>query len=125
MDAIKYAPPPESASVRGPGDEETPIAKVLVVDDRPANRLAVEAVLEPLGLELVMASSGDDALRRLLEQTFALVLLDVHMEGLDGLETAKLIKQTKRTRHTPIIFLTAERADAEHIFRGYQHGAVD
>lgn len=87
--------------------------------------MAVEAVLEPLGLELVMASSGEDALRRLLEQDFALVLLDVHMEGLDGLETAKLIKQTKRTRHTPIIFLTAVSRDADHIFRGYQHGAVD
>ena len=112
-----------AASVRGAGD--TPPAKILVVDDHPGNRLAVDAVLEPLGLELVMASSGEEALRRLLEHDFALVLLDVHMEGMDGLETAKLIKQTKRTRHTPIIFLTAVSRDADHIFRGYQHGAVD
>jgi len=102
-----------------------PIAKVLVVDDHPGNRLSVEAVLEPLGLELCMASSGEEALQRLLEHDFALVLMDVHMQGMDGLETATMIKQTKRTRHTPIIFLTGVSRDAEHIFRGYQHGAVD
>src|SRR6185295_16096278 len=106
-------------------DEAGLIAKVLVVDDHPPNRLAVEAVLEPVGVELVMASSGNEALRYLLEQEFAVVLMDVHMEGMDGFETATLLKQSKRTRHTPIIFLTAVSRDAEHVFRGYQHGAVD
>jgi CheY-like chemotaxis protein len=108
-----------------PSDPGGPVARVLVVDDHPANRLAVEAVLEPLGHELVMASSGREALGHLLQQEFALILLDVQMDGMDGLETATLIKQTKRTRHTPIIFLTAVSRDAEHIFRGYKHGAVD
>jgi signal transduction histidine kinase len=125
-DVPKHLTGDASNPEREPRDaREGPIAKVLVVDDHPRNRLAVEAVLEPLRLELVMASSGEEALRRLLEQEFALVLLDVHMEGMDGLETAKLIKQAKRTRHTPIIFLTAVSRDAEQIFRGYQHGAVD
>lgn len=108
-----------------PSDPGGPVARVLVVDDHAPNRLAIEAVLEPLGHELVMASSGEEALRHLLQQDFALVLLDVQMHGLDGLETATLIKQSKRTRHMPIIFLTAVSGDAEQIFRGYQHGAVD
>jgi two-component system sensor histidine kinase/response regulator len=98
---------------------------VLVVDDHPGNQLAVDAVLEPLGLDLVMVSSGEDALRRLLAEGFALVLLDVHMPGMDGFETAKHIRQANRTRHVPIIFLTAVTGEANHIFRAYQHGAVD
>jgi signal transduction histidine kinase len=125
-DLPRHAPVPASDREPKPGDpRDGAVARVLIVDDHARNRLAVEAVLEPLRLELVMASSGEEALRRLLEQEFALVLLDVHMEGMDGLETAKLIKQAKRTRHTPIIFLTAVSGDADHIFRGYQHGAVD
>jgi signal transduction histidine kinase len=126
MDPPQHAPVPASDPTREPAiAEDGPVAKVLVVDDHPPNRLAVEAVLEPLSVELVMASSGHEALRHLLEREFAVVLLDVQMAGMDGFETATLIKQSKRTRHTPIIFLTAVSRDAEHVFRGYQHGAVD
>lgn len=100
-------------------------ASVLVVDDHPANLLAVEAILEPLGLRLVTALSGDDALRHLLREDFALILLDVQMAEMDGLETATLIRGSERTRHVPIMFLTAVNRDAEHIFEGYQRGAVD
>src|SRR5690349_7980498 len=89
--------------------EEKAPAKVnlLLVDDQPANLLTLEAVLEDLGHNLVKAASGADALRHLLGQDFAAVLLDVRMKGLDGFETAKLIRSRERSRHTPIIFLTA------------------
>src|SRR5207249_9597670 len=84
-----------------------PKVSVLLVDDQPANLLALEAVLHDLGLNLVKASSGEEALRQLLAEDFAVVLLDVQMTGLDGFETAKLIRGRERSRHTPIIFLTA------------------
>ena len=100
-------------------------ARVLLVDDEPGNLLALTAVLEPLGCELVSASSGEQALRPLLHQEFAVILLDVRMPGLDGFETAALIKQRERTRHIPIIFVTAMSKDTEQIFRGYSEGAVD
>jgi len=100
-------------------------AKILCVDDTPENLLALEAILEPLGQELVRAESGEEALRRLLQDEVALILLDVQMPGLDGFQTAALIKQRERTRHVPIIFLTAISKDAEHVFRGYETGAVD
>lgn len=100
-------------------------ARVLVVDDQHANLLAVEAILEPLGHRLVLAASGDEALRRLLREEFALILLDVQMPGMNGLETATLIRGPERTRHIPIIFLTAVSRDAQHVFEGYQRGAVD
>ena len=100
-------------------------AKLLLVDDRPENLLALEAILEPLGQELVRAGSGEEALRYLLHDEFAAILLDVQMPGLDGFQTAELIKERERTRHIPIIFLTAISKDAEHIFRGYGAGAVD
>jgi PAS domain S-box-containing protein len=100
-------------------------ARLLLVDDRPENLLALEAILEPLGQELVRAGSGEEALRHLLQDEFAAILLDVQMPGLDGFQTAKLIKDRERTRHIPIIFLTAISKDAEHIFRGYGAGAVD
>jgi PAS domain S-box-containing protein len=100
-------------------------AKLLLVDDRPENLLALEAILEPLGQELVRAGSGEEALRRLLQDEFAAILLDVQMPGLDGFQTAELIKGRERTRHIPILFLTAISKDAEHIFRGYGAGAVD
>ncbi|MBA2297236.1 MAG: response regulator [Actinobacteria bacterium] len=100
-------------------------AKILCVDDSPKNLLALEAILEPLGQELVRAASGEEALRHLLGVEFALILLDVQMPGLDGFQTADLIKQRERTRHVPIIFLTAISKDAEHVFRGYESGAVD
>jgi len=100
-------------------------AKLLLVDDRPENLLALEALLEPLGQELVLAASGEEALRHLLQEEFAVILLDVQMPGMDGFQTAELIKQRERTRHVPIVFLTAISKDAEHVFRGYDAGAVD
>jgi PAS domain S-box-containing protein len=100
-------------------------AKLLLVDDRPENLLALEAILEPLETELVRAESGEEALRRLLADEFAAILLDVQMPGLDGFQTAELIKRRERTKHVPILFLTAISKDAEHIFRGYTAGAVD
>jgi PAS domain S-box-containing protein len=100
-------------------------AKLLLVDDRPENLLALEAILEPLEAELVRAASGEEALRRLLHHEFAAILLDVQMPGMDGFQTAELIKQRERTRHVPILFLTAISKDAEHVFRGYSTGAVD
>jgi PAS domain S-box-containing protein len=100
-------------------------ASILMVDDHPSNLLALEAILEPLGQELVKASSGEEALKRLLQRDFAVILMDVQMPGLDGFQTAALIKQRERTRTIPIIFLTALSRDAAHIFKGYAHGAVD
>jgi PAS domain S-box-containing protein len=98
---------------------------ILLVDDQPENLRTLEAVLEPLGHPLVTANSGHGALRMLLEQDFAMILLDVRMPGLDGLETAELIKQRARTRDVPIVFLTAARDEVENIARGYGLGAVD
>jgi len=100
-------------------------ARVLLVDDEPDNLVALEAVLEPLGQELVRAASGEEALRQLLKGEFAVILLDVRMPGLDGFETAALIKRRERTRHLPIIFVTAISKDTEQVFRGYSEGAVD
>ena len=103
----------------------SPRANILLVDDRRENLLALEAVLEPLGHHLVSASSGEEALKELLRDDFACVLLDVQMPGLDGFETARLIKQRERSRHIPIIFVTAISKEEQHIFRGYSAGAVD
>jgi len=100
-------------------------AKVLLVDDEPANRLALRAVLEGLDLTLVEAQSGEEALRQLLESPFAVVLLDVQMPGLDGFETAKLIRSREETGHTPLIFQTAYEADRATVEQAYTLGAVD
>ena len=98
---------------------------LLLVDDRPENLVALQAILEPLGQNLVTARSGEEALKRLLYDDFAAILLDVQMPELDGFETAALIKQREKTRHVPIIFLTAISKDEKHVFRGYSAGAVD
>src|SRR4051794_17197230 len=98
---------------------------VLLVDDQPENLLALEAVLRPLGLNTVRAESGEEALRRLLDEDFAAILLDVQMPGMDGFETAEFIKQRERTQHIPIIFLTAIDKERQQVFRGYSVGAVD
>lgn len=98
--------------------------KILMVDDRPANLLALETILEDLGQELVKATSGKEALRHLLNNDFAVILLDVKMPEMDGFETAALIRERERSRHTPILFVTAHKDD-EHLFRGYYAGAVD
>ena len=98
---------------------------ILVVDDRDENLMAVEAVLSDPGYRLVRAKSGRDALKEVLDQDFALILLDVVMPGVDGYETATLIRERPRSRQTPIIFLTANDWGAQHVFRGYTVGAVD
>src|SRR5438477_12608235 len=98
---------------------------VLLVDDKPEKLLALEAVLEDLQQNIVRAYSGRDALRALLHQEFAVMLLDVNMPGLDGFETASLIRQRRRSEHTPIIFITAVSDTETHVSRGYSLGAVD
>jgi PAS domain S-box-containing protein len=100
-------------------------ASILVVDDQEENLLALEAVLEPLGQRLVRARSGEEALAALLRDEFALILLDVQMPDIDGFQTATFIKQREKTRHIPIIFLTALSKELHHVFRGYSAGAVD
>jgi PAS domain S-box-containing protein len=98
---------------------------VLLVDDRRENLLALEAVLAPLACRCVTATSGEEALRRLLLEDFAVILLDVQMPDLDGFETAEYIKRRERTRDVPIIFVTAISKEPHHVFRGYRAGAVD
>src|SRR5918995_6262687 len=99
-------------------------ARILVVDDDPRNLFAIENVLEDLG-EIVTAASGEEALKCMLKADFAVVLLDVFMPGLSGYDTAALIRGRDRSRHTPIIFLTAVSRDPGDISRGYAMGAVD
>jgi PAS domain S-box-containing protein len=99
-------------------------AKILLVDDSAENLISLEATLEGLGQELILARSGTDALRYLLEDDFAAILLDVKMPGMDGFQTAEMIRARKRSKHTPILFLTGYKSD-EHLFRGYDLGAVD
>lgn len=98
---------------------------LLLVDDRPENLVALQAVLGNQGLDLVSATSGNDALRHTLKRDFALVLLDVQMPGMDGFETAELMRSNPKTRHLPIIFITAGMNDAQLQFKGYDLGAVD
>lgn len=100
-------------------------AKILLVDDRPENLLALEAILGSLNQELVRADSGEMALKRLLTDEYAVILLDVQMPGLDGFETAAHIKRREKTKNVPIIFLTAISNEPHHTFRGYAAGAVD
>jgi signal transduction histidine kinase len=99
-------------------------ASVLLVDDNPANLLTLEAVLEPLGCNLVRATSGDEALDRVLDREFAVLLVDVMMPGMNGLETAELVRG-RASRHIPIIFLTAGEATSELVSQAYARGAVD
>src|SRR6202165_5991908 len=98
--------------------------KILIVDDNPDNLVSIEAALETLNEDIVSARSGTEALRYLLENDFAAILLDVKMPDMDGFETAELIRSRKRSEHTPNLFLTAYRNE-EHLFRGYDLGAVD
>jgi signal transduction histidine kinase len=98
--------------------------KILLVDDKPENLVALEAVLDVLGQELIKAQSGKEALRACLEHDFAAILLDVKMPDMDGFETAALIRERERSCDVPIIFLTALKSE-EHLFRGYYMGAVD
>ncbi len=100
-------------------------ASILLVDDRPENLLALEAALEPLDQNLVKATSGEEALRLLLREEFAVILLDVQMPGMDGFDTAIQIKERDKTKDIPIIFLTAISREPHHALRGYSTGAVD
>jgi CheY-like chemotaxis protein len=99
--------------------------RILAVDDKRENLVALEAILQGLPLELHTVDSGERALKKLLNDDYAAILLDAQMPGMDGFETAKHIKQRERTRNIPIIFLTANDYDPRLAFRGYQAGAVD
>jgi CheY-like chemotaxis protein len=100
-------------------------ARILLVDDRHENLVALEAILSSLNQTLVPVKSGEEALKALLVDEFAVILLDVVMPGMDGFETASHIKRRPKTRDVPIIFLTAASAEPDHAFRGYAAGAVD
>ena len=100
-------------------------ASILVVDDDAASRIAVEELLRTLGTRTVTASSGEEALRHVLEEDFAAILMDVRMPGIDGFTTASMIRERARSRNTPIIFMTAAQEDLQMMFRGYRAGAVD
>src|SRR4029077_11963063 len=99
-------------------------ANILIVDDLPEKLLVFKTILEDLGQNLIMVRSGSEALREVLEREFAVILLDVNMPDIDGLETAKLIRKYKKSAHTPIIFITAY-ADEMQTAQGYSLGAVD
>src|SRR5690606_421437 len=106
-------------------DRQTNLPSILLVDDQPENLAALEAILEGPRHRLLRASSGREALRCLLEQDVALVLLDVRMPVMDGFETARMIRQRDRSRATPIIFLTAASGDGDTEFESYSAGGVD
>src|SRR3954471_17744638 len=99
-------------------------ANILIVDDLPEKLLVFRTILEELGQNLVMVHSGSEALREVLQREFAVILLDVNMPDIDGIETASLIRRYKRSAHTPIIFITAY-ADEIQTATGYSLGAVD
>ena len=101
------------------------IVNILLVDDQPNNLLALQSILAEDDKRLVVADSGLSALRHLLDQEFAVILLDVQMPELDGFETASLIRRRDKSRGTPIIFLTALSRSETNVFRGYELGAVD
>jgi CheY-like chemotaxis protein len=100
-------------------------AKILLVDDREENLIALEAILSSLDQDLVRARTGEQALKALLTDEYAVILLDIVMPGMDGFETARDIKRRRKTRDVPIIFLTAVNSDPDYAFRGYAAGAVD
>ncbi|WP_018391904.1 MULTISPECIES: PAS domain S-box protein [Bacillaceae] len=106
-------------------EEKDPKINILMVDDHPGNLLALEAVLNPSDYNLVSASSGEEALKCVLKQDFAVILLDVQMPGLNGFETAKLIKAREKSKYISIIFITAINQTTEHVLQGYSLGAVD
>jgi two-component system, sensor histidine kinase len=115
-------------SVSGDSPLSEPVstrADILVVDDTPENLVAIDAALSDLSVNLVMARSGEEALRQLLSRDFALVLLDVRMPTMTGFETAKLIRSRERSRHLPIIFVTAHENEPQEILEAYRLGAVD
>jgi signal transduction histidine kinase len=116
----------QSTAIRvPPGSEDPPSAKILIVDDTPANLLAFDALLQPLGHEIVQASSGAAALERAAGQEFAVVLLDVVMPGMDGFETLTRLRDDALIRSTPVILVTGRDLDLAEIQRAYALGAID
>src|SRR5262245_59291944 len=116
------APAPVPTPVPTPVHDQV---NILLVDDRADKLLAIEAILSPLGQNIVKARSGKEALRQLLNQDFAVILLDVAMPGMDGFETAAMIRKRPRSEHTPIIFITSISNSENNVFQGYSLGAVD
>lgn len=110
-------------SIDLPGTQ--PVPTILVVDDNPVKRVALRAMLAPLGYPLVEVGSGRAALAALSSQTFALILMDVRMPTLDGFETAKLCRRQKHGGDTPIVFVTAAGGDDDEVAKGYLSGATD
>ena len=102
-----------------------PRVEILLVDDRPENLLALEAILEPLGQHLVSAHSGEEALKCVLQHDFAAILLDVQMPDMNGFDAAQIIKSREKSRFIPIIFLSAISKEDSYVFKGYSMGAVD
>jgi PAS domain S-box-containing protein len=121
---LAESPAPERAEQVIMDDPGADRPRVLLVDDDERNLLAVQSVLEDLG-EVVTARSGEEALRHLLKGEFAVILLDVYMPGMDGYETAQIIRSRDQTKGIPIVFLSAVNKEAEHLLRGYAMGAVD
>ena len=122
--AARSAAVPEGLSPE-PTVDSAPQAKILLVDDEPKSLFALQELLSTLGQNLMIAQSGEEALRLALKNDFAVILLDVRMPGIDGFETARLIRSRERSRLTPIIFLTAAADEMGSMFRGYEVGAVD
>ena len=107
-------------------DEDTyPPASILIVDDNAANLTALTAVLDSLGQRVVKASSGEEALRRVMDEEFAVILIDVQMPGMDGFQTVSLLSQHPRARNTPTVFLSAYHQDVVAARKGYAAGAID
>ena len=104
---------------------DAPKAKLLLVDDEPRNLVALRELLARADRELLLAATGEEALHLALQHDLAVVLLDVRMPGMDGFETARLLRGRERSRLTPVIFLTAAADEIESVFRGYEVGAVD
>jgi len=104
---------------------EQELPRVLIVDDRPENLLAVKAILQGMPVQAIGVASGEAALKQLLQTDFALILMDAQMPDMDGFETARLIRQRERTRTVPIVFLTAVDYNAHLALRGYAAGGVD
>jgi PAS domain S-box-containing protein len=119
------SPPLTPLGVSDPAHPGTGKAAILIVDDQDGNLRVLEGLLGDLGHEIVAAASGSQALSCLLERDFAVILLDVRMPNMDGFETAELIRRRRRSRHTPIIFVTAADDHVDHIVKGYAIGAVD
>src|ERR1700730_19359887 len=119
MKTLQQTSRPERLPVPGPK------ASILLVDDRPANLLALEAILDPLGQRLVRAVSGEEALKHVNEEDFAVILMDMRRPGMEGLRAVELIKQREKSASIPIILLTAVSLDSSDVVGGYARGVVD